>query len=476
MLLCLIAATTSTMALVEVRGDLDVIAEKTVPVVDAFQSMLQSTFELSSHAADYLATAPLAGREPCTITARGVSGSLTVQECSDRNIDAQVSYFNQQLVKAASKATFPGEPIAVERVVSGFETLTARLALMRDAYAQATSRSDPRDEAVADPRGAPMRKAYAAFEAASAAFHTETWAAQSTAGLAIPSCDIDTAILDGKVWPFDTMEHTLRCLSKTNKQHLDDTYKQTMRELQQNLRVAIVCAVLLCGFLLFTTWRMAAVTHRIVNPGLTIALLFGLAGSSLVIYRFAQFQGERGLFQIMVQDAYGSYYRSVHLKQYALAANADESRWLVAKTFGDEQAAAAWTQDWEFRTFRVRDDIQKLTAQRTWPDEDAPLRALQQHWNTYIGIDRKLRDVGANTNDPAAIVEAERMSTGASNRAFADMLDAAERLGSVNYTVYETTRQRITAMIDRTATVSLWLFGLAALATVWGIHGRWKDF
>ena len=476
-LLCLVSALASALAISEARKDLGVIADKTVPVVDAAQNMMQSAFELSGYAADYLATAPLANREPCRITASQPQvGSITVHECSDRNIDAQVAKFNQQLFKAANKAIFPGEPIAIQRITAGFETLTAQLALMRDAYRTATSRSDPRDDQVADPHSEPMRKSYAAFQMAIAALQTQKWPAQNTAGLAIPSCDVDTAILPGTDWPFDTLEYTMRCLSKTNKVHLDNAFNETLGEQRKNLIVAIICGVLLCGFLLATTWRMATVTHRIVNPGLTLALLLGIAGSSLEVYRFYYFSGKDGLFHIMVQDAYESYYRSIHLKQYALAANADESRWLVAKAFDDEQAATRWYQDWQFRTSRVQDDIQKLKAQRTWPAEDAPLRDLANNWTAYAATDRQIRATASNVADPAHIVNAERLSTGASNTTFAGVLDAADRLAAINYTMYNGAQQRITASINSLAQIGLWLFCLAALAAAGGIYARWKDF
>lgn len=82
----------------QASSDLDTINSGSIPGVDAAQAMAQYIEDIDAKAADYLATAALTTTVPCSIVSNAGTtfnvGSLTVHECDDRNISAEIVLAN----------------------------------------------------------------------------------------------------------------------------------------------------------------------------------------------------------------------------------------------------------------------------------------------------------------------------------------------------------------------------------------------
>ena len=65
----------------------------------------------------------------------------------------------------------------------------------------------------------------------------------------------------------------------------------------------LLCLLPMIGF---ATWRMAAVTHRFVNIGLTMALLVGIVFSFFVATHLFELSGQHGAYGQMVSEDYDS--------------------------------------------------------------------------------------------------------------------------------------------------------------------------
>src|SRR5258706_2615653 len=96
--------------------------------------------------------------------------------------------------------------------------------------------------------------------------------------------------------------------------------------------------------------------------------------------------------------------------------------------FGDQAAANRWQQDWLDNTSRVRVLIKQAQDNRTWPEEDQPLAAMQKNWNGYFTIDGQIRASARNTSDPQRIITARRISTGISNQTDRKVTDAVDQV------------------------------------------------
>ena len=149
----------------QASNDLDTINNGSIPSVDAAQTMAQYIEDIDAKAADYLATGALTTTVPCSIVGTTFNpGPLTVHDCDDRNISAEIVLANQQLYLAIHNVTYPGEHTATERITAGFEDYMAQIAIMRHEYALATVKSNTHD--------IHMQNAHAAYLAANAILTT----------------------------------------------------------------------------------------------------------------------------------------------------------------------------------------------------------------------------------------------------------------------------------------------------------------
>src|SRR5262249_52294545 len=214
-------------------------------------------------------------------------GQLTVHECSDRVIAVGTALFNNELYKAVRNVTYPGERTALDRITAGFQEYSAAIAVMRHEYELAASKTDPNDPN--------LRRAYTAYLSASEVLHTRiTRSPQADPNgspvideASIPDCTIGTQVIPAALWPQGSLRQNIDCFNFVNKSYLDRAYESTTGYLGLSLALVSVSSLAICALLLFATWRMATITHRLINLGLTLALLGGLAQSIAVASRFA---------------------------------------------------------------------------------------------------------------------------------------------------------------------------------------------
>lgn len=457
----------------QASNDLDTINNGSIPSVNAAQTMAQYIEDIDAKSADYLATAPLTTTVPCAIVGTAFNpGPLTVHDCDDRNISAEIVLVNQQLYLAIHNVTYPGEHTATERITVGVEDYVAQIAIMRHEYTLAAVKSNTRD--------IHMQNAHAAYLAANAILTTAI-PTKPTLNAAqkyvydetnVPPCILNGQKVASTAWPLGSIRTNIDCLSNINYDHLYIAYNDTTNFLGYTVVLSIALCVLLCLLVCSTTGYMAVTTHRIVNTGLTLAVLISIIFSIASVTLLAQSSGRHGAFGQMVKDDYDSIYYAAQLKKDGTNANADESRWLIAMEFGDATEAAHWQQDWQNSTTQVTQLIGRAVANRTWTQEDQPLADMKANWSRYYQIDSTIRSTARGGN----ILGAEKISTGISNAAFGNFTVAVDRLSQANLDHYNITLNATQGALYLYIILSLILFPLIGLSAVWGISRRIRDF
>ena len=465
-------------ALNQAYTNLDTIASGSVPSVDAAQAMSQYIEDIDAKAADYLAAASLTNKIPCTIIGSNRNpGLLTDHDCDQINIDAELVLANQQLYIATHNVTYPGEHTAVERITAGFEEYKADVAIEEHEYSLAASKTDPSDEH--------LQKARDAYTAATNVLNQRilTQPTLDANGkpvydeTTIPNCVLGGRTIAAKDWPLGSLQQNIDCLSSINKGYLDAAYNDTVSFLGITTWLLGLLCLVFCGLLGFALIRMMLLTHRVINVGLTLAVLIALILSVMIETSFATMAGRHGAFGVMVQDAYDSTYDTALLKRYGTAANADESRWLIAVDFGDQAEINRWQQDWDTNRAHVNSLIQQVGSNRAWPNEENQLLAdMQSHWSAYTSIDPQIRALAENTANPNRIHDAQVLSTGKSNENFYAFNDAVDNLSRVNRDHYTAIYQVTYATLAHFIPLSIILFPLAGLLAAWGISRRLRDF
>ena len=477
LLLAVLTTLVVSQAFLQAYTDLDTIAQGSVPSVDAAQAMSQYIEDIDAKAADYLAAASLTAQTPCTIIGSSRNpGNLTDHDCDALNIDAELVLANQQLYIAIHNVTYPGEHTATERIVAGFEEYRADIAVEEHEYALATSKTDPHDEH--------LQRARQAYLAATNVLNVRI-TQQPTLDASgnpvydetnIPACTVEGRTIAAKDWPLGSLQQNIDCLSSINKSYLDAAYNATTNTIGITIVLIGLLCLVFCGLLLFVTLRMAVLTHRIITVGLALATLVAFVLSSAITTNFISMSGRHGAFGQMVKDDYDSVYYAALLKRYATAANADESRWLIAEDFGDQTEINRWQQDWYANKQRVETLIQQAVGNQTWPEEVQPLAAMQSSWKTYTSIDPQIRALATNMFNPNRIHDAQALSTGKSNENFSAFTSAVDRLSQVNRNYYNKTYAATDAALMVFIPLSLVLFPLIGLLALWGTARRLKYF
>lgn len=477
-ILAIVAGFIIMQAFSQSSTNLNTIAIGSVPSVDAAQAMSQYMEDIDAKAADYLAAASLTAQTPCTIIGSPHNpGNLTGHDCDALNINAELILANKQLYIAIHNVTYPGERTAVERITAGFEEYSADIAVEQHEYALAASKTDPHD--------GHLQRASQAYTDATNVLNLRI-TKQPTLDVNgnpvyneanIPNCVINGRTITAKDWPLASLQENIDCLSSINKGHLDAAYNDTMSFLgTMTVLLGLLCLVF-CGLLIFALVHMTLITHRVLNIGVTLASVLVLVMSFFVITNFTGMSGRHGAFGLIVQDAYDNVYDTALLKRYGTAANADESRWLIAVDFGDQTEANRWQQDWYTNEAHVKTLIQQVASNRAWPaEEDQPLTSIQSHWNTYTSIDPQIRALARNTTNPNRIHDAEMLSTGQSNENFYAFTTAADRLSTVSRDHYTMTYTATNANLMLAIPLSIILSLLIGLLAAWGISLRLKDF
>ncbi len=463
-------------ALRQITLNLDTINQGSIPSVDAAQATAQNLEDIDAKAADYLATADLNSKEPCTLPGSTEVLRLTVHDCDNRAIDAETVQANQQLYLAAHNVTYSGERTAIERIIAGFEQYSSHIAVMRYAFNQAQSKTDPKDFH--------LQQAYQAYRAATEELYTRISLAplKDASGNVLlsetnlPDCSPRGQNLSGKDWALGSIEDNLACLNIINKTHLDAAYTNTTDFLTITKNLTLILGGLLFLIILLTTQRMLSITHRLINSGLSMALLITTILVITLNIFVGSLAGRHGSFGQMVEDDYDSVYAAARLQRYGTAANADESRWLVALKFKDQPQADRWQQDWTQNIGQVSALSKDAINNRTWSEEDQPLADLQSNWNHYTLIDGRLRSTAISMNDPNHLRQAEELSTGESNHAFTEFFNAVSGLSQANRAHYTHSYEQATGDLARFILLCELLFPLIGLSALWGITQRLKDF
>jgi hypothetical protein len=457
--------------------DLNTISRDSIPSVNAAQALAQYIEDIDAKAADYLATAGFTSQEPCAIPGIDIPGlTLTVHDCDDRTIAAEITLANQQLDLAAHNVTYPGERTAIERIELGLQVYLSDIRLMQYEYGLADSKTNP-----SDPH---LVQAYASYQVAGITLHQaifppNTGEVSSVPTLSesdVPACVLDGRTIPGPSWPLGSLEENIGCLNSINRIQLDAAYADATTFLGISAAIILGSCLLLCGFLLLVFWRMVKVTHRVINPGLGLAALVGVIFCFGTILFAAHLAGPHGTFAQIAVDSYGSVYESAQLERDVTTANADESRWLIAVEFGDQESMARWQQDWLNDVKQVNDLLNTAFANQPHPEDAKNLKDIQANWDRFYQIDEQVRLAANNTANPNRVIDAERLSTGDSNTAVAAFTQAAEQLGTVNQGYYNQALTSTRDTLTRTILLSYLLFPLIGLAAVWGIAYRLKEF
>lgn len=491
-LLALILALVISLNFARVADDLSTINSGSIPSVDAAQAMTQYIEDIDAKAADFVGTAGLTNRVPCTVVAANNTttsiGDLTGHDCDAHNIDAETILANQQLFNATHNVTYPGERTAVERITAGFELYLADINAMRIQFSQAASTTNP-----TDPH---LKQAYQDYLQASDVLHKQISLPTLNANQLpifqetgqLPTCTIGNLgqnqgqILQPAEWTQGGLETQLSCLSWINKVHLETAYTDTSNFLTVTLVVALVLSLLFCGLLIFSAGRMAMVTHRVINPGLIAAALIGVIFCFNAIGFFNSLGAQSsqasqdGTFKQLVRDDYDSVYYAALLNRYGTNANADESRWLIAQEFGDQANIQHWQNDWNTSIQQIKMLMQNAHANQTWVEELQPLKDMDTSWNQYYGIDSQIRSKATDQSDPNRVLDAEQISTGISNQAFGNFTDAVSRLSTANRDHYNLTLNDAQGALPNYILWSAILFPVIGLFAVAGIWQRLKDF
>ena len=464
--------------------DLNNIYSGSSPSVDAAQAIAQYIDDIDAKSADYLATGGLTTQQPCTIPGKTSSISLTVHDCDDQTIDAEIIQANQQLFVAARNVTYPGEQTAIERITAGLEEYVSHVTVLRYEYDLATNPTASQQD-----KQIHLKNAYNAYKAANDVLLqkitrqplTDTNGApilQEQLGQPLPTCTPadSTTTLQPNEWATGNLQTAIDCLSDINKSHLEGAYLDTQNFLGQTIELTGLFCAVFCLLLFFVTGRMTYITHRVVNIGLTLALLIAIGFSIASVSFFAGMAGDTGSFKQMVRDSYDSVYAANLLKRYGTSANADESRWLIALKFNDQAAADRWQTDWQTNTQLVQQYMTKAKANQTYPEEIQPLSDMQDNWNQYFSIDGQIRNAATNTADANHLNAAETLSTGTSNTAFGAFEDAVDALGKANRDHYDSIYSSTNGALQVYILLSAILFPVIGLVAAWGVWQRLRDF
>ncbi|MBV9231329.1 MAG: tetratricopeptide repeat protein, partial [Chloroflexi bacterium] len=292
----------------------------------------------------------------------------------------------------------------------------------------------------------------------------------------LPNCVIGNQSVPPATWVNGSINDNIDCLSSINKTHLDAAYNDTVSFLSFTVLLTGALCLIFCIALVFTTWRMAAITHRVINIGLSLAVIISVILSFSVVGLFSDMSGRHGSFGQMVKDDYDSIYYAALLKRYGTNANADESRWLIAMEFGDQASASRWQADWQTNTQQVHTLMANAKANRTWPEEDQPLADMQSNWDQYFAIDGQIRAKANDLTNPKHISDAEALSTGLSNLTFDKFSGAVDGLAQANQGHYDSTYASTQGALALYVILSAVLFPLLGLSAVWGVSRRLKDF
>jgi hypothetical protein len=400
-------------------NDLGALGQESIPSVDAAQTIASTLEDANARAANYLLPSSLTASAPCVLATTGLSiGTLTTHECDSRDIDADLALVNSELYSASAthSTAYRGERTAIEQTQLGLEEYVADIDLMRYEFAQATNNTLP-----SDPH---MQQAYNAYKAATSVLYQQvvppsagyTLDAESVPLNLLPVCILNGQTFSPQQWTGGGIEQNVGCLSFIGKTHLDQAYQDTVKFVGISLGLIFGSCIYSCILLFWATWSMSATTHRLINPGLTLALLIALVFTGIALSDFNVMYGQRGDFAVIKND-YSLVYTVANVQRYSTAAQAAQERWLLALTFNNQPDAAIWqgeqAKDMQMATTLLRSIGQNVIT----PQADSLLLSMQRNWKTYQAASTQV-DAAAHAGDAAAIAAADHLDSGQAEPAF----------------------------------------------------------
>jgi hypothetical protein len=474
LLLSIISAFTLSLLFQRAADDLNTIAYSSIPSVNSAQKFTQYIDDIDAKATDYLATGALKTPVACTIVGPNnqttpTAQPQTIHDCDKLNIDAEIPLANHQLYLSANNVTFPGEETAVERITAGMEDYIALIRQSQYDYTLANGSNDPHNTH--------LQQAYIDYKQANQILSQHIqMGSQKNIETQVPTCHLTTGNLSPAQWTAAGISTNADCLSWINKSHVDAAYQDTLNFLGISIFIAIGLCTLFCALILFAVVRMAITTHCIINIGLSLSLLGGIIFSVSAISLLSSYAGDHGTFTHIVSDSYGSVYDAAILERTATNANADESRWLIAKEFNDPAAVTYWANDWQTNKDLVAHYIALAKQNQTYNEEKKPLSDMDSEWKAYTDIDTTIRTTANNTAQSDDILAAEKISTGPSNATFGNFTNAVITLSNVNNNYYQQFLNTMNGQLSILIQLSAIIYVVFGLLAVWGIAGRLKDF
>jgi hypothetical protein len=470
--LATITAATILLSSLRANADLHTINK---PSVDAAQAIVPYIENVDAQSANFLANTSSSDIHPCVITsidgqtADQQLGNLSIHDCANRTIDADLQKINQQIYLAGHNVSFAGESTAIQQTETGLEEYVSDINLMRNEYSLATS-----THSANDPH---MRNAYRYSLAASTILHQQI--ASLNPGVAViepnqPSCTLGKTTLPAQTWPNGGIEQNVSCLSAISKANLDASYTDTVKFVGISLGLVFGLCIYSCIFLLWATWSMAATTHRLLNIGLVVALLVAIALTSVVLSDFDAIYGYKGNFSV-IQNDYSTVYNAGLLQQESSDANTDQARWLLALQYKDTNANQ-WYTNWQSENTLVRSSLQTIGKNS---NQSALYNNMQQAWNQNASQGQQVASMvrsNDGTINTGNIPTAEASFTNTVNTSFQTFLQATNHYSSTYSGQYTTLFNHTNALLNSLMTWCAAAFLLLGFVAAWGITRRLKDF
>lgn len=474
--LCLVQAYLTARTFAQTQAALVTITRSSVPSIEAARAMAQTLEELDAQAAIYLTSGGLTEPVPCALIGDSATEeTLPPQACAALNLDAGILLFNRHLYAAAHNVTYSGERTAIERITAAFQEYVAHLTVMQAEYEAATVAGDATDPA--------MQRALAAYEAARLVLHENPSRQPDVGNVAllaaaesdVPPCfSADTGQdFDGHVWPKGSLHLNLTCLGWINQAQMGAAFGDARSSLDTGWYVLLGLEVPLALFLLLATFRMIFISRRVFNPGLTLALVGGLALGFVTLTTLASLSSS---VWNLVREEYEALYQVADLKQRAMAAHASHARWLLAQQANQPEAAEAALADWQQQRVSLSlslADVSLIAAPYGFGKPESPLPTV---WQSYADVQQAhLDELGARA-DRAQVQAAMGPALEVSNRTFRAFLAEVDTLNNDTQMRYRMQHQGIEATLTQYRLYSMLLFPLVGLLALWGIALRLRDF
>lgn len=453
--LCLVQAYLTATAFTRTQAALVTVTRQSVPSIEAAQAMAQLLEELDTQAALYLTTVEPSEPQPCVLIGGSTAREpITLHECAALNLDAGILLFNRELYAAAHNVTYRGERSAVEQIARGFQEYVAHLSVMRYEYESAADPSDPTYPAI--------RNALTAYQAAREVLYEQSSWQMSQHGvtLATPTESNVPACVwqgEGEALPSNALQPTLSCLITINQAPLNAAYADARNHLNAGWYGAVGIGLFLGLLLAVTTLRMITISRRLVNPGLTLALLGGLVLGFTTQNALSTLYGS---FDQMVQVSYRRSYEAATIKRQATTAHASQARWLLAQHADNPAEAADANAVWEREVEAVR--LALPTVINTDWLGNQPLTELEN---------RRQRWVEAATSLYTSAPEASNR-----DRLFVNFITDLDALHDAHHTEYQAYERSMAYTLAQYRLYSMLFFPLVGLLALWGIALRLRDF